>query len=601
MTETAQPTETGTGSAPSLHTTEAAQRRLRRRYGFETRFKLMGVLAIALSALALVALLWTVVYNAMGAVFATHITLPVGLDAQAIDPKGTGDPAAIRGGDFDGVIRAALRSALPFVKGRRDRRQLYKLVSDGNAVALRHDAMDDPGIIGTTQKIPLLASDDVDLWVKGYHGTIERLPATGQATPTATSGTVKVIVEADVLQPLLTLIKQSLQRKAAALRENAERQQRGVDYYERQLTSTTDAEKKDQFQNEIAGYRHRANLALEQAAAADARASRAGGRKTLKSDLPSFLVKINGGVVKATQVTADSIEGPALIPLRSTETAQPGAWQLEMITTSEAARRLSDKQIAWVERLREEGAVSRFLNWQFLTSSNSREAELAGVWGAAVGSFWTMLVTFLLAFPIGVMAAIYLEEFAPKNAVTDFIEVNINNLAAVPSIVFGLLGLAVFISFFGVPRSTALAGGIVLALMTLPTIIIASRAAIKAVPPSIREAALGVGASRVQAVSHHVLPLAMPGILTGTIIGMAQALGETAPLLMIGMFAFIRETPTGVLDPATALPVQIYQWSDFPEILFTMKTGAAIVVLLVFLIAMNALAIFLRRRFERKW
>ncbi|MEL6871959.1 MAG: PstA family ABC transporter permease, partial [Pseudomonadota bacterium] len=208
---------------------------------------------------------------------------------------------------------------------------------------------------------------------------------------------------------------------------------------------------------------------------------------------------------------------------------------------------------------------------------------------------------------IGVMAAIYLEEFAPKNAITSFIEVNINNLAAVPSIVFGLLGLAVVIEFFGEDifnqdlRSTALAGGIVLALMTLPTIIIAARAAIKAVPPSIREAALGVGASKVQAVSHHVLPLAMPGILTGTIIGMAQALGETAPLLMIGMFAFIKDVPTGVMDDATALPVQVYQWSDFPERLFEMKTAAAIVVLLLFLITMNAIAVLLRRRFERKW
>jgi len=212
-----------------------------------------------------------------------------------------------------------------------------------------------------------------------------------------------------------------------------------------------------------------------------------------------------------------------------------------------------------------------------------------------------MLVTFSLAFPLGVMAAIYLEEFAPKNRFTDFVEVNINNLAAVPSIVFGLLGLAVFLGFFGVPRSSPLAGGIVLALMTLPTIIIAARASIRAVPPSIRDAALGLGASRLQTAFHHVLPLAMPGILTGTIIGMAQALGETAPLIMIGMVAFIVDIPTGITDSATVLPVQVFRWSDFPERAFEARTAAAICVLLVFLIVMNAIAVFLRKRFERRW
>ncbi len=219
-----------------------------------------------------------------------------------------------------------------------------------------------------------------------------------------------------------------------------------------------------------------------------------------------------------------------------------------------------------------------------------------------MGSFYTMLVTLALSFPIAVAAAIYLEEFAPKNNwLVDFIEVNINNLAAVPSIVFGLLGLAVFIQFFGVPRSTPLVGGLVLSLMTLPTIIIASRAALKAVPPSIREAALGMGASRVQTVFHHTLPLAMPGILTGTIIGMAQALGETAPLLMIGMIAFIIDIPGSVTEPAAALPVQIYLWSDSPERAFTEKTSAAIIILLFFLVLMNFIAVLLRKRFERRW
>ena len=264
-------------------------------------------------------------------------------------------------------------------------------------------------------------------------------------------------------------------------------------------------------------------------------------------------------------------------------------------------RRVKDKEIAWFDALEAEGAIRTVFSTTFFSAGDSREPEQAGIWGAVVGSFLTLVVTLLLSFPIGVLAAVYLEEFAPKNKWTDLIEVNINNLAAVPSIVFGLLGLAVFLNFFGLPRSAPLVGGMVLALMTLPTIIIASRAALKAVPPSVREAALGVGASHLQAVTHHVLPLAMPGMLTGTIIGMAQALGESAPLLMIGMVAFIVDVPAGFTDPATVLPVQIYIWADSPERAFVAKTSAAIMVLLAFLVFMNAVAVVLRKRFERRW
>ncbi|MGD2141619.1 MAG: phosphate ABC transporter permease PstA [Burkholderiales bacterium] len=267
----------------------------------------------------------------------------------------------------------------------------------------------------------------------------------------------------------------------------------------------------------------------------------------------------------------------------------------------EESRRLSDQQLRWIDQLRSEGRLEKQFNTAFFTKGDSREPESAGIWGAVVGSFYTLIVTLVLSFPLGVAAAVYLEEFAPQNRWTDIVEVNINNLAAVPSIVFGLLGLAVFINFFGLPRSVPLVGGLVLSLMTLPTIIIASRAALKAVPPSIREAALGIGASPLQTVSLHVLPLAMPGMLTGTIIGMAQALGETAPLLMIGMVAFIVDIPHGVMDPATVLPVQIYLWADSPERAFVERTSAAILVLLVFLIIMNAAAVLLRKRFERRW
>jgi phosphate transport system permease protein len=267
----------------------------------------------------------------------------------------------------------------------------------------------------------------------------------------------------------------------------------------------------------------------------------------------------------------------------------------------EGDRRVSDLQIDLVDRLEAAGQIESRFNRTFFSNADSRDPEQAGIWGAVKGSFYTLIVTLALSFPIGVAAAVYLEEFAPKNKLTDLIEVNINNLAAVPSIVFGLLGLAVFLNFFQLPRSAPFVGGLVLTLMTLPTIIISSRAALKSVPPSIREAALGMGASKVQTTFHHTVPLALPGMLTGTIIGMAQALGETAPLLMIGMIAFIVDVPQGFFDPSTVLPVQVYLWADSPERAFVEKTSAAIMVLLAFLLAMNLLAVFLRRKFERRW
>ena len=269
--------------------------------------------------------------------------------------------------------------------------------------------------------------------------------------------------------------------------------------------------------------------------------------------------------------------------------------------TPEQNRRLNDAQIAMFDALDAAGVVSTPINWGLLTNADSRFPELAGLKGALIGSAWALLVCFFISFPLGIGAAIYLEEFAPKNRLSDFIEVNINNLAAVPSVVFGLLALSVFIGLFGLPRSAPLVGGMALALMTMPTIIIATRAALKAVPPSIREAALGLGASPQQTVFGHVLPLAMPGILTGTIIGLAQALGETAPLLLIGMNAFITSAPDGPLSSATALPTQIFIWADSPERGFASRTSAAILVLLGFLVAMNAIAIFMRNKFERKW
>lgn len=419
---------------------EAVEKSLKKRRARERRFQMMGKAAIFAGLGILAVLFVTIVGNGIGAFTQTRIAIDVHFDESVIDPDGSRNEEAISAANYAGLVKKALRKEFPEVKKRGDKRMLYALVSSGNAYDLREMVMADHELIGQTKRMMLLADDDVDVYIKHFHGS-------------------------------------------------------------------------------------------------------------------------------------DSLEGT----------------------------RLKEKQIAWVDKLHNEGRIETQFNTIFFTAGDSREPELAGIRGAVMGSFFTLLVTLLLSFPIGVAAAVYLEEFAPRNKFSDLIEVNINNLAAVPSIVFGLLGLAVFINFFGMPRSVPLVGGIVLTLMTLPTIIIASRAALKAVPPSIREAALGLGASKMQTVFHHVVPQAMPGMLTGTIIGMAQALGETAPLLMIGMVAFIVDVPGSALDPSTVLPVQIFLWADSPERAFMERTSAAIMVLLAFLILMNLLAISLRRRFEKRW
>ena len=368
----------------------------------------------------------------------TYLQLDIELSEEVLAPGGELD---LTYADFDGLVRNALRKQVPDVSGRRDRRELYRIVSIGAGYQVRDLVASNPELLGTTQTLWVPAASNIDMLIKG-----------------------------------------------------------NID------------------------------AALE-----------------------------------------------------------------------ESLRPVSDKQIAWVEQLREAGRLDTRFNTALFTNGDSREPELAGIKGAVMGSLYMLLVTMVLSFPIGVAAAIYLEEFAPRNRWSDLIEVNINNLAAVPSIVFGLLGLAVFINWAALPRSAPLVGGLVLTLLTLPVIIIASRAAIKAVPPSIREAALGLGASQMQVVFHHVLPLAMPGMLTGAIIGMSRALGESAPLLMIGMVAFIVDVPGSLTDPATALPVQIYLWADSPERAFAERTSAAIIVLLGFLLVMNLTAVILRRRLERKW
>ena len=578
MTDTAIATP---GPAARVHhsMTGLAQARIRRRYRAETRFRLYGIAAIVATGLFLAALVVQVTRTGLPAFFQHALVAEVTVTPDSLGAAGTPDASAIRGADYFPITRDALKALIPGIEGRAAERRLTQLLSVGAADDLRARLLADPSLIGKPQSVRLLLSDDADIYLKGGMTGILRRTATGTATPQGTTGTVTILTSANDFAVNLGVIKAALAERAAALRNEAAR-----------LARTGEA-----------GLEQRVSQLRTEAEDLTRMSEQPGGEQGLDSRMPSLLVAVNGGLVKATKVGNSGIEGEVLLPLSSTDEAKPGQWQILTYTVPEGARKLSDLEVAFLERFRELGRVESGFNWRFFTSGDSREPELAGIRGALVGSALTLLVTLLLCLPIGVLAAIYLEEFAPKNRLTYVIEVNINNLAAVPSIVFGLLGLAVFLNFFDLPRSAALVGGLVLALLVLPTIIIAARAAVKAVPPSIREAALGVGASHQQAVFHHVLPLAMPGIMTGTIIGMAHALGETAPLLMIGMVAFIVDVPKSFTDAATVLPVQIFLWSDLPEQAFQAKTGAAIIVLLVFLFVMNGLAIWLRKRFERRW
>jgi len=595
-------------------TSDAAKARIRRRYRAEARFKFCGLAAIALTGLFVVTVLSDIVLRGLPAFSQHQLVLPVKVDAAEIDPSGSGNPATIRGGDFQALVLGALRAEFPHATSRSDRRLLANMLSSGAADVLRDRVVADPKLIGQTVTVPVLLSDDADLYLKGIGTRITRVAGRGTAAVSGASGEVSIQSSADDFAALTTDVKNFLSARARALRQETERFRRIAAQasarkgeLEKSLATAQGAARAVIEANikaagdEAETFSQRAKEGEAAAATLQARFDNREGSEALTADLPSLLIAINGGMVKATEIDPGGIKGEVVLPLTSTAEARPGSWQVVTYVTPESNRRVNDREVTWLERLREKGLVENAFNWAFFTSGDSREAELAGIRGALVGSALTLLVTLTLCVPFGVAGAIYLEEFAPKNWLTEIIEVNINNLAAVPSIVFGLLGLAVFLNFFGLPRSAPLVGGLVLALLVLPTIIIASRAALKAVPPSIKEAALGVGASHQQAIFHHVLPLAMPGIMTGTIIGMAHALGETAPLLMIGMVAFIVEPATGITDAATVLPVQIYLWSDLPEIAFQAKTAAAIMVLLVFLFVMNGLAIYLRKRFERRW
>jgi phosphate transport system permease protein len=555
-----------------------AQARVRARYRKETRFRIYGIVALMLTTVFVVVLIADVLVRGLPAFWQHSLVLDVTVDPAAVSAGGKTDASTIRGADYYPLTQAALDTALPGITARSAQKQLARLLSTGAADSLRERLAADPGLVGQTLKTRLTLSATADLYFK------DRTPITtremrGTATPSNTSGEISIQTSANDFADALVLIKQRLTERAERLRAEADR----LDLFGGEAVAT------------------RVKALRDEAAALQQRIDLPKVEETLDSKVPSLLVAINGGLVKILKISDISIVGDVLLPLKSTDEAKPGEWQLVTYETPESNRKLTDQEVAFLERFDALGKVERAFNWTFLTAGDSREPELAGIRGALVGSALTLIITIALCLPIGVMAAIYLEEFAGQSRLTDLIEVNINNLAAVPSIVFGLLGLAVFLNFMGLPRSAPLVGGITLALLVLPTIIIASRAALKAVPPSIKEAALGVGASHQQAIFHHVLPLAMPGIMTGTIIGMAHALGETAPLLMIGMIAFIVDVPEGFTDAATVLPVQIYLWSDLPEAAFKSKTAAAIIVLLMFLFVMNGMAIWLRKKFERRW
>ncbi|MCF7977793.1 MAG: phosphate ABC transporter permease PstA [Chromatiaceae bacterium] len=603
-------TASGTRRSPR----EIVEASLKRRYATERRFRLFGASAVVLGLSFVLILFVSIVSKGYTAFFQSYVELPVAFDVELIDPSGKLAEGGLdeieiarqlRSVNFLKLARDALRAEFPEVTGRTQRRSLDALLSPGAPLQLRQMVTSDPAVIGSERSVRLLVDDDVDMFMKGRSTPISRLDGTGVASVEGDldkiGNAVVVRVTDDGLLPLL-------ERARARLVDNADRLARQQARLQRSRDAQTALLEQGGLSDDQAGEAEREAARNErdmaqletkiQALRAEAEGS---DELVLSAEAPSFLLRINDGLIKLVALEPNRARGELLVPPASAAPAEAGTWETLELTTPQDARRLTDQQLAWVLQLQHEGLLSKRFNVPFFTNGTSREPELAGIAGAVLGSFYTLVLTLLFSFPIAVGAALYLEEFAPKNRITDLIEVNINNLAAVPSIVFGLLGLAVFINFFGVPRSTPLVAAMVLTLMTLPTIIIASRAALKSVPPSIREAALGVGASPLQTRLHHVLPLALPGMMTGTIIGMAQALGESAPLLMIGMIAFIVDVPQGFTDAATVLPVQIFLWADSPERGFVERTSAAIMVLLAFLILMNLTAVLLRRRFERRW
>ncbi|WP_069441026.1 phosphate ABC transporter permease PstA [Methyloceanibacter superfactus] len=539
-------------TAPNLDwSSDQAQRRVRRRYAADRRLQAYGIIAIALAVGLLGVLIASLISTGFPAFIQTKVELPIYIDPAQVDPQ---DPGS---GKYRALVREAVDKVVPGIP-EEQKRSIGKILTSDAAYIVRDYVVDHPDVIGKTITLPIAVSDPFDQLHKGV-----------------------IPKEMDALNWTQVGWFERLDNRGLVVEHDGRMSLKLDVYVNPEIVE--------------AGPPPSGNFAV-----------------LAQSSLKAYLPRINDTslvdmlAAEAPEVIGARIAAEPDIIGKTVQMYFPLSPHYAVLAKGETPKvlnpRFSQDQLAALDILDGKGLVRTPFNWELFFNADSRFPERAGLAGAITGSFYALLVCFLLSFPIGIAAAVYLEEFAPKNRFTDLIEVNINNLAAVPSVVFGLLGLAVFLGFFGLPRSAPLVGGMVLSLMTLPTIIITTRAALKAVPPSIREAALGVGASKHQVMIHHVLPLALPGILTGTIIGMAQALGETAPLLLIGMNAFIPSIENmGLLEPATSLPTQIFSWADSPERGFVSRTSAAILVLLGFLVIMNIVAITLRQMFQRKW
>ncbi|GBF57473.1 phosphate transport system permease protein PstA [Candidatus Phycosocius bacilliformis] len=596
---------------------DLVNQQIRRRYAAETRFRWFGIAMVSTAIAACALLLLSVMAQSVPALTENRLHLTIQVTPDKADPLGKRVPSDIREqGNFYGMVQDGLIARFPTAEADGTLDDLFDVVTSLAAVPIGRTIAADPSLIGKSLEVSLPINDDLDLFLKGAYGKTRVSEGSDDLTVTAQNDGSFVLSggRAPFAKPIANL-RQDLQATVRDLETALGPKQQRLAIAKAQVETlkaralalkaseapglaaaealadqaeTTAASLADEITND------QLNLAAYKAAIQGD-----GGAIAFSDDKPTILVERGGATYKLTRISANAATGVLLI--RDTSTRTDPAWRTVQLATPQNGRAVNDEVIAFGRQLQATGAIKPALNTTIFTRSDSNEPELAGILSALVGTILTLLVTFCTAVPIGVATAVYLEEFAPKNALTDFIEVNINNLAAVPSIVFGLLGFAVFLTFFNMPRSAPIVGGIVLTLMSLPVIIIASRAALKSVPPSIREAALGVGASRMQAVFHHVLPLAMPGIMTGSILAMAHALGETAPLLMIGMVAFIADIPTSFTDSATVLPVELFMWAGRPERAWEPRTAMAILILLLFMILMNAVAIFLRRKFERRW
>jgi phosphate transport system permease protein len=583
---------------------ETVRNRVAARYRAERTFQALGLGAIIIAIGAVVMLLGSVISQSLPALTEHRVKLALSVTPALADPVGQRDPRDIRlQGDFYGMVQESLARTFPAAEPSGFGDELFSLVESVAAVPLARQVAASPALVGGTLNASLPINDDIDLYFKGLLAEDKIIQPSGAIELREGPGGVWTMesrqnVFAPAMADLASVAAVQVRELTAQIAE------------QRALLARAEADQAGAAASEEAGaeverrmVEARSRILTLEGALADARrlADPKATEALLTANTASFLVETNGGVIKLDRILPNAAVGRAVIPPRKAFDIPATEWRIREIATPENARPINDAQIAFANELKARGLVESGPNFTIFARSDSNEPELAGLAAAIAGSILTLIVVLVLAVPIGVLTAVYLEEFAPKNRWTDLIEVNINNLAAVPSIVFGLLGLAVFLNLFGMPRSAPVVGGLVLTLMTLPIIIIAARAALKAVPPSIREAALGVGASKVQATFHHVLPLAMPGILTGSILGMAHALGETAPLLMIGMVAFIADVPEGFTSSATVLPVELYMWASRPERAWEPRTALAIIILLLFMLAMNALAIWLRRRFERRW